>query len=96
MAERCDNAIRFNAELFGEAGRGVKLPMLWMYSENDRNYGPAAVRSFHRAFTQAGGMAELDIYPPIGHDGHILLPGAADVWRSDVQRFLAQIGLDRP
>lgn len=94
--ERCDNAIRFHADAFTEAGRGNKLPMLWLYSENDRNYGPGAVRSYHRAFTQAGGTAELEIFPPIGHDGHILLPGAVDVWRTAVQRFLARIGLDRP
>ena len=76
MAERCDNTIRFNADVFAEAGRTGTLPMLWLYSENDRNYGPAAIPSYHRAFTQAGGTAELQIFPPIGHDGHILLPGA--------------------
>lgn len=96
MAERCDNAIRFNADVFAEAGRGGKLPMLWLYSENDRNYGPGAIRSYHRAFTQAGGTAELQIFPPIGHDGHILLPGAVDVWQTAVQRFLVRIGLERP
>jgi dienelactone hydrolase len=94
--ERCDNAIRFQADAFAEAGRGNKLPMLWLYSENDRNYGPGAIRSYHRAFTLAGGRAELQIFPPIGHDGHILLPGAVDVWRTAVQSFLVQIGLERP
>ncbi len=28
--------------------------MLWVYSENDRNYGPGAVQSYHRAFIRAG------------------------------------------
>jgi hypothetical protein len=67
---------RFNADTFAEAGRAGKLPMLWLYSENDRNYGPGAVQSYHRVFIQGGGTAELQLYPPIGHDGHILLPGA--------------------
>jgi poly(3-hydroxybutyrate) depolymerase len=33
-------------------------------------------------------------FPPIGHDGHILLPGAISVWRSALQDFLARLGLD--
>jgi dienelactone hydrolase len=92
--ERCDGATRFNTDTFAEAGRGNKLPTLWLYAENDRNYRPGAIRSYHRAFTLGGGTAELQIYPPIGHDGHILLPGAADVWRTSVSEFLARIGLD--
>jgi dienelactone hydrolase len=94
--ERCDRTTRFNADTFAEAGRAGKLPMLWLYSENDRNYGPGAVQSYHRLFIQSGGTAELQLYPPIGHDGHILLPGAVTVWRSAVQDFLARIGLDPP
>jgi dienelactone hydrolase len=94
--ERCDRASRFNTDTFAEAGRSGKLPMLWLYSENDRNYGPGAVQSYHRAFIQAGGTAELQLFPPIGHDGHILLPGAITVWQTAVQDFLVRIGLDRP
>ena len=96
VIERCDRATRFNTDTFAEAGRSGKLPMLWLYSENDRNYGPGAVQSYHRAFSQAGGTAELHPFPPIGHDGHILLPGAITVWQTAVQDFLVRIGLDRP
>lgn len=94
--ERCDKATRFNLDTFAEAGRSGKLPMLWLYSENDRNYGPGAVQSYHRAFTQAGGTAELHLFPPIGHDGHLLLPGAITVWLTAAQEFLVRLGLDRP
>lgn len=96
VIERCDRAIRFNTESFAGAGRSGKLPMLWLYSENDRNYGAGSIHSYHRAFTQAGGTAELHLLPPIGHDGHILLPGAITVWQSTVQDFLTRLGLDRP
>jgi pimeloyl-ACP methyl ester carboxylesterase len=92
----CDRTTRFNADTFAEAGRAGKLPMLWLYSENDRNYGPGAVQSYHRVFIQGGGTAELQIYPPIGHDGHILLPGAVTVWQTAVQSFLAKVGFDQP
>ena len=70
--------------------------MLWLYSENDRNYRPRAIRSYHQAFTLAGGTAELQLFPPIGYDGHILLPGAVDVWRTPVSDFLARVGFGGP
>jgi dienelactone hydrolase len=90
--ERCDNATRVNTEAFAGAGRAGSVPMLWLYSENDRNYGPAAVRAYHRAFTDAGGTADLQLFPPIGHDGHILLPPAVHVWQTPVADFLARLG----
>ena len=92
-AEACDSRIAFNGTTLGQVGRTAKLPMLWLYSENDRNYGPPAVRSYHEAFTRAGGTADLSIFPPIGHDGHILLPAHPEVWGATADAFLARLGL---
>lgn len=92
-ADACDQRIHFHAQTLAWAGRTSLLPELWLYSENDRNYGPGAVRSFHQAFTGAGGKADLRLFPPIGHDGHILLPRSVSVWRDAVDGFLRQIGL---
>ena len=94
--ERCDARIGFNADTFSAAGRAARLPMLWLYSENDRNYGPASVRAYHEGFVRAGGTATLAIFPPIGRDGHILLPGAVGTWQSTVDDFLGRIGLAGP
>jgi dienelactone hydrolase len=94
--ERCDGRTRFNEDTFAEAGRTARLPMLWLYSENDRNYGPAAVRGYHQGFVRAGGTATLEMFPPIGHDGHILLPGEVRAWRTAVSDFLARLGLRQP
>jgi dienelactone hydrolase len=91
--ERCDARTRFNEDTFAEAGRTARLPMLWLYSENDRNYGPAAVRAYHRGFVRAGGTATLEMFPPIGRDGHILLPGEVRAWRTAVEAFLAGLQL---
>ena len=96
MAEACDARINFHGSMLAQAGRTAKLPMLWLYSENDRNYGPAAVRSYHAAFTRAGGTAELKIFPPIGHDGHILLPQHPEVWGGTADAFLATLGPRNP
>lgn len=94
--ERCDVRTGFNADTFAAAGRAARLPMLWLYSENDRNYGPASVRAYHEGFVRAGGTATLAIFPPIGHDGHILLPGAVSTWQTTVHDFLVRIGLGVP
>jgi dienelactone hydrolase len=94
--ERCDDRTHFNEVTFAEAGRTARLPMLWLYSENDRNYGPAAVRAYHQGFVRAGGTATLEMFPPIGHDWHILLPGEVRAWRTPVEGFLAGLGLGEP
>jgi hypothetical protein len=75
------------------AGRSSNVPGLWLYSENDRNYGPAAIRAYHRAFIGAGGTADLHLFPPIGHDGHILLPRSVAVWAGAVDDYLRRAGL---
>jgi hypothetical protein len=94
--ERCDARTRFNEETFAEAGRTARLPMLWLYAENDRNYGPGSVRAYHQGFVRAGGAAALEMFPPIGHDGHILLPGEVRAWRPAVEAFLARLQLLAP
>lgn len=94
--ERCDGRTRFNADTFAAAGRTARLPMLWLYSENDRNYGPASVRAYHQGFVRAGGTATLEMFPPIGRDGHILLPGEVRAWESVVSEFLTRLGLGEP
>ena len=87
--EACDQRdVLSDAATLAGAGRSATLPTLWLYSENDRNYGPAAVRTYHRAFTAAGGAAELHVFGPIGHDGHILLPRSVSVWAGAVDAFL--------
>jgi dienelactone hydrolase len=88
----CDGRARFNEQMFARAGR-VTLPMLWLYAENDRNYGPSSIHTYHRAFTKSGGAADLRLFPAIGHDGHDLLPRSAAVWQQAVDDFLERIGL---
>src|SRR5688572_26032578 len=55
--ERCDRSGNsFNASTFAEAGRRARLPMLWLYAQEDRSYEAAAIRRYHDAFAQAGGL----------------------------------------
>jgi dienelactone hydrolase len=92
MNEACDRRIAFHARAFGERGSGPRLPMLWLYSENDRNYGPASVRAAHDAFVRVGGQAALTMFPPIPPDGHIFLPRTPSVWSATVDTWLTTLG----
>jgi len=77
-------------EATGEFGRSARVPMLWIYAENDTFFGPALSRRMHDAYTGAGGKAEYHMLPPFGSDGHFLI-GSADsipMWAPLVSRFL--------
>jgi dienelactone hydrolase len=75
-------------------GRRSRLPMLWVYTENDRYFGPEVSRRMHGAFTSAGGNAEFVLAPPFGRDGHTLFsPGGIPQWTPHVDKFLARQNL---
>ena len=40
---------------FAEFGKRSRLPMLWVYAENDHFFGPALAEKFRDAFVRAGG-----------------------------------------
>lgn len=74
----------------GEFGRTSRIPMLWLYIENDTFFGPALSKRMHAAFTAAGGNAEYHLFPPHGSDGHFFI-GASDavpIWSPLVRAFL--------
>lgn len=77
----------------GEFGRSARVPMLWIYSENDTFFGPALSKQMHEAYVGAGGKAEYRMLPPFGNDGHFLI-GSADaipLWAPLVHSFLEKV-----
>ena len=42
---------------FGDFGRLSKVPMLWIYAENDHFFGPPLAQKFYQEFTKKGGNA---------------------------------------
>lgn len=78
-------------EAFAGFGKTSRIPMLWVYAENDRFFGPALARQFHEAFTGAGGKAELIAAAPFGTDGHGLFSEKGQpIWTRYVDDFLAR------
>jgi dienelactone hydrolase len=77
-------------DAFAGFGRTSRIPMLWVYAENDHYFGPALARQLHAAFTAAGGKAEFVAAPSFGEDGHHMFgrSGSA-IWTRYVDAFLA-------
>jgi len=79
-------------EAMGRYGRGARVPELWIYSVNDRFFGPELAQRMHQAFVQGGGNAEFVPAPATGLDGHAYFAGAMDHWSPRVQAFLKRVG----
>lgn len=86
-------------EAFGTLGRTARVPMLWVYSENDLYFWPELARRFHAAFQASGGRAKFVAAPAFGRDGHSLFsPRGASIWIPMVDAFLRDenLGLRTP
>ena len=87
-------------DAYATFGKTIRIPTLWLYSENDHFFGPKLARRFFTAFTGAGGTGEFVALPAFGEDGHRLLTSeGVPLWRDRVDAFLRQHKLptwDRP
>lgn len=77
---------------FAEYGRTAKVPMLWIYTENDLYFGPRYPREWFDAYVKQGAPARFVQYPPQGADGHALFSRFPEVWMPEVLRFLQAQG----
>lgn len=78
-------------DAFRRFGARSRVPMLWVYAENDHYFGPRIARELFSAFTGAGGQAEFVAAPAFGEDGHRLFSGKGiPEWAPLVDRFLAE------
>lgn len=76
-----------------EFGRTARVPMLWIYTQNDTYFGPDLSRQMHQAFVGAGGNAEYHLLGPFGNEGHVLIdaPEGVAIWSPLVSRFLDRL-----
>ncbi len=77
-------------------GSQTRIPSLWVYSENDGNFGPDAARKLHAAYVAQGGVATLKIVPSLQpNDGHHVfeLPAGRHHWLAALDPFLRAQGL---
>jgi len=77
-------------------GRKARIPMLWIYADNDSYFGPELARRMYDAFTSGGGRAQLINAAAFGKDGYFLFSkdGIA-VWTPVIDGFLRAQHLGR-
>lgn len=74
---------------FGELGKTSRVPMLWVYAQNDHFFNPSLAKQFYNAFTQNGGNATFIQAEPYEDDGHFLFSSEGiPVWTPIVDQFL--------
>jgi dienelactone hydrolase len=78
--------------IFAEYGRSARVPMLWVYAENDRYWGSTIPNGWAEAFRKAGGNVRFVAVPPAGEDGHTLFAEFPDRWKPMVIDFLRSQG----
>lgn len=74
---------------FAEFGKTSRVPMLWIYADNDHFFGPQLAAAFYQAFTRNGGKASFIRAAAFRRDGHGLFSGGIPLWTPMVDAFLA-------
>lgn len=73
-------------------GAATRVPVLWLYSENDGYWGPLHPRLWYEGFRERGGIARFVALPPIGSDGHAIFTSDPAAWQPAVEGFLRYLG----
>ena len=75
-------------------GKRARIPMLWVYAENDHFFGLQLAEQFKQAFAEGGANVEFIRAAAFGSDGHRLFSQAGiPVWGGLVDAFLKRQGL---
>jgi dienelactone hydrolase len=95
------NGVCDHADLVGAMasfGSRTSVPSLWLYAENDSLFPPVLVTRMRDAYAQAGGQAELRMFPPVLGDGHALFSNekARKKWLQSFDAFMQTQKAQRP
>jgi dienelactone hydrolase len=77
---------------FHDFGMNSRVPMLWVYAQNDHWFPPELAQRFDVAFRQGGGLDEFVMVPPYSDEGHHFFIDVAG-WSPIVEGFLKEKGL---
>ncbi|MGQ3299618.1 alpha/beta hydrolase family protein [Reyranella sp.] len=86
-------APRSLVEAAAKYGATARVPMLWIYAENDSFFEPSLAKRMAEAYDSAGGKATYRPVGAFGRDGHGLAGSGngSSVWSPLVESFLASL-----
>lgn len=75
----------------GKFGSTARVPMLWIYTQNDTYFSPRLSQDMANAYRAAGGNVDYRLLPAFGKDGHGLFAAVSgvDIWSPLVHSFIA-------
>jgi hypothetical protein len=73
-------------------GATTRVPTLWLYSENDRFWGPLRPRLWFEGYREQGGLGRFVALPPYGSDGHGIFTAMPSSWHPAALGFLRYLG----
>lgn len=73
-------------------GSTTRVPSLWLYSENDRYWGPRWPRQWFEGYRAHGAEAGFIALPASGSDGHGIFTAMPSAWQPAVLGFLRHLG----
>jgi dienelactone hydrolase len=80
-------------ETFARYGQDNVLPTLWMYSANDRVWGPTYPLRWYAAFVEAGGRGQFVALPADKNNGHFIFNRNPPAWQPAFAEFMTRLGL---
>ncbi len=78
--------------LYRSYGAAAMVPSLWLYSPNDRYWGPQLPKQWFRTYVAAGGRAQFIELPAYGEDGHQSFVHNPAAWKPAFERFIRSLG----
>lgn len=82
--------VDFNRAAFQRMGSASRVPMLWLYGENDPYYLTQDVADYAEVFKAAGGRLRFERVGDVPGDGHQLVSHPA-LWRRQVDAYLRDL-----
>lgn len=83
-------------QAFADMGRSAHIPMLWVYTRNDRYFGPQVSQAWAGAYKEGGAPLDYRLLAPFSSNGHYLFADGANVWMPMLDDYLARFGFKRP
>lgn len=83
-------------QAYGEMGKRSHIPMLWIYTQNDKYFGPAYSQAWAKAYQQGGAELDYRLLPPFSDNGHHLFTQGADIWMPMLDEYLKRFGFNKP